>query len=115
MKIRIQESERLDIFTVQEFLNNADRQANFHPDARWVLTYKLGTRAGPSLSDNNEKTMASIIDIEVKWIGRESVVMWLISNQIKFQVLTYDLLKDEQEALDEHAHTEIYNTQTHVN
>lgn len=96
MKILIQESGTVDLFTIQELLRNADRQANFHPDSRWILSSKLGIQKNTLPN----KETRSVINLEVKWIGRESVTMWLISNQIKFQVLSYSLLKEEKEALD---------------
>ena len=37
----------------------------------------------------------------MRWIGVEQVVMWLTNNQIVYEVMTYELLSDEQQALEE--------------
>ena len=37
MQIRIYESKNLDLDTVSTLLFQADRQVNFHPEARWIL------------------------------------------------------------------------------
>lgn len=100
MRIRVLESAGVDILTIERLLKNADRQANFHPDSRWILSARLGTQSASRGHKINDSDIRSIIDYEIKWIGRESVIMWLISNQIKFQVLSYELLKEEQDALD---------------
>ena len=97
MIIRIMESGGLDIFTIQELLNNADHQANFHPDTRWILRATLKTQTASNVQGRDVKP---VLDYQVKWIGCESVVLWLLSNQVKFQVISYDLLKEEQDALD---------------
>ena len=102
MRIRVLESGSLDIFTIQELLLNADRQANFHPDSRWILSSKLKTEAVSS------KKELSVLDLQVKWIGREAVVVWLTSNQVLFHVLSYALLKEEKEALETAYEEHIY-------
>ena len=97
MIIRIMESKGLDIFTIQELLNNADHQANFHPETRWILRATLKTQTASNVQGRDVRP---VLDYQVKWIGCESVVLWLLSNQVKFQVISYDLLKEEQDALD---------------
>ena len=97
MIIRIMESGGLDIFTIQELLNNADHQANFHPDTRWILRATLKTQTASNVQGRDVKP---VLDYQVKWIGCESVVLWLLSNQVKFQVISYDLLKEEKDALE---------------
>ena len=99
MIIRIMESKGLDIFTIQELLNNADNQANFHPETRWILKATLKTQTASNVQGRDVRP---VLDYQVKWIGRESVVLWLLSNQVKFQVISYDLLKEEKDALDFH-------------
>ena len=37
MNIRIYETGDLDLETIGDMLWQADRQANFHPDSRWIL------------------------------------------------------------------------------
>ena len=47
---------------------------------------------------------ASVIfdkELSVKWIGREAVINWLVSNQILFEVISQGLLPEEREALGE--------------
>ena len=43
MVIRIYESGKLDLETVGDMLWQADAQANFHPDARWIHASSFGT------------------------------------------------------------------------
>ena len=39
-------------------------------------------------------------EFAVKWIGRESVIMWLTSNQILFEIISYAILPEEEEAIE---------------
>ena len=48
-----------------------------------------------------EEGERTCMELYVKWIGREAVIMWLTSNQIVYEVISYELLSDEQEALEE--------------
>ena len=101
MIIRIYESGKLDLETVGDMLWQADAQANFHPDARWINASSFGEE--PSLPTTDKRLRKSRIYREflVRWIGREAIIMWLASNQILFQVMSYGILSEEQEALEE--------------
>ena len=41
-------------------------------------------------------------ELSLRWTGRESVIMWLTSNQISFEVISYDHLADEKKALSDY-------------
>ena len=95
MRIRVYPTDKYDLETVAELLYNADAQTNFHTDARWILTSGYG--------EENTGTSGSKLtyrEFFVKWIGREAVVMWLVSNQVLFKVTSYKLLAEEEEALE---------------
>ena len=95
MRIRIYETG-LDLETVGDMLWQADAQANFHPDARWIHSSSFGTTEA---STRNKSRVYR--EFFVRWIGREAVVMWLTSNQIPFEVMTFDMLTEENEAIDD--------------
>ena len=90
MIIRIYESGKLDLETVGDMLWQADAQANFNPEARWIHSSTFG-------SDDKGRIHR---EFSVRWIGRESIIMWLTSNQILFCVLSYKLLPEEEEAIE---------------
>ena len=90
MVIRIYESGKLDLETVGDMLWQADKQANFHPDARWIHSSEIG-------SDDKGRIHR---EFSIRWIGREAIIMWLTSNQILFCVLSYKILPEEQEAIE---------------
>jgi len=90
MILRIYESGKLDLETVGDMLWQADKQANFHPDSRWIHSSTFGT---------NERGKIHR-EFSIRWIGREAVVIWLTSNQILFEVLSFKILPEEQEALE---------------
>ena len=90
MIIRVYETGNLDLLTVTDMLWNADKQANFHPDAHWIHQSSI-----PELEEG-ERTCR---ELSVKWIGREAVIMWLTSNQILYEIISYDLLQEEEDAL----------------
>ena len=94
MRIRVYPTKRYDLETVAELLYNADAQANFHPDARWILSSGYGEDV------LSPETVHTYREFFVKWIGREAVVMWLVSNQILFKVISYKLLAEEVDALE---------------
>ena len=52
-------------------------------------------------SDNKEDFTRTFKELSVKWIGREAVIQWLVSNQILFEVISHDFLPEEREALGE--------------
>ena len=90
MVIRISESGKLDLETVGDMLWQADAQANFHPDARWIHASSFGT-------GHKGRIYREFL---VRWIGREAVVMWLTSNQILFEIISFKILPEEQEAIE---------------
>lgn len=104
MKLRIYETNGLDLDTVVYMLYQADKQANFHPDSLWILS----TSDGEINNYNQDETGLSkrYIELCVKWIGREAVVMWLLSNQVNFEIVTHEFLDEELEALAESGQVE---------
>ena len=91
MIIRIYESGKLDLETVGDMLWQADAQANFHPDARWIQSSTFGTGHKGRIYR----------EFSVRWIGREAIIMWLASNQILFEIISFDILIEEREAIEE--------------
>ncbi len=99
MIIKIYKTKNLNLDTVEKMLIMADKQANFHPESYWILSSLDGEEI--DYSDNEEDFTRSFKELSVKWIGRESVINWLVSNQILFEVISQDLLPEEREALGE--------------
>ena len=99
MKIKIYKTNNLNLDTVEKMLILADKQANFNPESYWILSSFDGEEI--DYSDNEEDFTRSFKELSVKWIGRESVINWLVSNQILFEIISQDLLPEEQEALGE--------------
>ena len=99
MKLRIYETNGLDLDTVVYMLYQADKQANFHPDSLWILS----ASDGEINNYNQDESGLSIryMELRVKWIGREAVVMWLLSNQVNFEIVTHEFLDEDLEALAE--------------
>lgn len=110
MRLRIHETGTLDLETVKEMLWKADHQANFHPDSRWLDSYKFGNTQASARSKSRV-----YVEFFVRWIGREPVVMWLCSNQIKFEVQSYDILPEEAEALDQTKYDMDMSQPEHIN
>ena len=104
MKLRIYETNGLDLDTVVYMLYQADKQANFHPDSLWILS----ASDGEINNYNQDETGLSkrYMELCVKWIGREAVVMWLLSNQVNFEIVTHEFLDEELEALAESGQVE---------
>ncbi len=100
MIIRIYESDKLDLETIGDLLYNADNQTNFRPDTKWIHTSGYGVE---KITAKKERTFLQFF---IRWIGRESVVMWLTSNQVLFEVISYKLLKEEQDAISDNFHDE---------
>ena len=98
MKIRIYETEGLNIDTVNELMRNADRQANFDPGARWIM---FASEVKETEQSSKNSMNYRYRNLYVKWIGLEAVITWLTSNQILFEVMSYELLQEEQEAIEE--------------
>ena len=90
MIIRIYESGKLDLETVGDMLWQADAQANFHPEARWINSTTFGTAHKGRIYR----------EFSVRWIGREAIIMWLASNQILFEVMSFKILPEEEEAIE---------------
>ena len=99
MKIRIFETQDLDLDTVEQLLLMADKQANFHPESHWISDSFEGE--SENYNHHEESLFKRYKELSVKWIGREAVVMWLISNQILFEIISHDYLPEEQEAIEE--------------
>ena len=99
MKIKIYETKNLNLDTVEKMLILADKQANFNPESYWILSSFDGEEI--DYSDNEEDFTRSFKELSVKWIGREAVIQWLVSNQILFEVTSQDFLREEQLALGE--------------
>ena len=99
MKLRIYETNGLDLDTVVYMLYQADKQANFHPDSLWILS----ASDGEINNYNQDESCLSkrYKELCVKWIGREAVVMWLLSNQVNFEIVTHEFLEEELEAIGE--------------
>ena len=95
MIIRIYESGKLDLETVGDMLWQADAQANFHPEARWINQSSFGTTEA---STRNKSRVYR--EFSIRWIGREAIIMWLTSNQILFEVISFKILPEEEEAID---------------
>jgi len=97
MIIRIYESGKLDLETVGDMLWQADAQANFHPDAHWIHSSSFGHI---DIGTKDLSKGRAFREFSVRWIGREAVIMWLTSNQILFEIMTFNILPEEQEAID---------------
>ena len=99
MILRIFESEDmdLDLDTIGKMLFQADKQANFHPDSSWIFDSKDGDFKDYNKDENILPKRFK--DLHVKWIGREAVIMWLVSNQVVFEIITFELLEEEVEAI----------------
>jgi len=92
MIVRLYQTGNLDLETVGDMLWKADSQANFHPESRWLDSSSFGTE------EHTERTYREFF---VRWIGREAVTMWLISNQILFEVRSFAILPQEEEAIEQ--------------
>ena len=77
----------------------ADKQANFNPNAHWIVNSIDGESI--NYNQDEEGLKKRYKELSLKWTGREAVVMWLTSNQISFEVISYDYLAEEQKALEE--------------
>ena len=100
MRIRIFENQELDLDTVEQMLLMADKQANFNPNTHWIVD----TIEGESINYNQDEEglKKRYKELSLKWTGREAVVMWLTSNQISFEVISYEYLAEEQKALSDY-------------
>ena len=97
MKIRIYETKNMDLDTVENMLFQADKQANFHPDSSWILNSSDGEINNYNQNENSLSKRYK--ELRVKWIGREAVVNWLVSNQVIFEIISHEFLEEEIEAI----------------
>jgi hypothetical protein len=97
MKLRIHETRDMDLDTIEKMLFQADKQANFHPESSWILNSTDGEITNHNQDENSLSKKYK--DLSVKWIGREAVIMWLVSNQVIFEIITFKLLEEEIEAI----------------
>jgi len=84
-------------------LLQADAQANFHPDARWIHSSSFTSEEDwISISVENKRVYKGRVfrEFSVRWIGREAIIIWLTSNQILFEVTSFNMLQEEQEAIE---------------
>ena len=100
MKIRIYENQELELDTVEQMLLMADKQANFNPNSQWIMESIEGETV--NYNQDEEGINKKYKELSLRWTGRESVIMWLTSNQISFEVISYDHLADEQKALSDY-------------
>jgi len=101
MIVRIYQTGNLDLMTVGDMLWNADKQANFHPHASWIHSSAFNTDQ-PDQPDGEplDPRLRPYREFQVKWIGRESVIMWLTCNQILFEIVSYAILPEEEDAIE---------------
>ena len=104
MKIRIYETKNMDLDTVENMLFQADKQANFHPDRLWISRSSDGEIKNFNLDESDFSKKFK--EFHVKWIGREAVVNWFLANQINFEIISHDFLKEEIAALEDLDHEE---------
>ena len=97
MKIRIFETKNMDLDTVVYLLYQADRQENFHPNSFWILSSSDGEI--DNFNQNENDLTKKYKELHVKWIGRDSVIKWLLSNQVIFEIISHELLEEELEAI----------------
>ena len=97
MKIRIFETKNMDLDTVVYMLYQADKQANFHPNSFWILSSSDGEIN--NYNQDESGLTKRYKELFVKWIGRESVVNWLVSNQVIFEIISHEFLEEELEAI----------------
>ena len=92
MIVRIYEDEQeYYLPTIVRLLWNADQQANFHPSTMWI----------EATGDKEKDSGRTYQDVFIRWPGREPILVWLSSNQVLFEIITYDLLISEEKALGE--------------
>jgi hypothetical protein len=116
MIIRIYESGNLDLETVGDMLWQADAQANFHPDAHWINSSSFASEED-WISPKSKKVHKGRVfrEFTIRWIGRESVIMWLTSNQILFEVISYEILPEEKEAIEGTINNNFTEPINHIN
>ena len=98
MKLRIYETNGVDLDTVVYMLYQADKQANFHPDSFWILSASDGEIK--NYNQDESGLTKRYKELFVKWIGRDAVVNWLVSNQVIFEIISHEFLEEEIEAID---------------
>ena len=104
MILRIFKTKNMDLDTIEFMIHQADKQANFHPDSRWILLSTDGEIKNFNLDESDFSKKFK--EFHVKWIGREAVVNWFLTNQINFEIISHDFLKEELSALADLDHEE---------
>ena len=104
MILRIFKTKNMDLDTIEFMIHQADKQANFHPDSRWILRSSNGETKNFNLDESDFSKKFK--EFHVKWIGREAVVNWFLTNQINFEIISHDFLKEELSALGDLDHEE---------
>ena len=104
MILRIFKTKNMDLDTIEFMIHQADKQANFHPDSRWILLSTDGEIKNFNLDESDFSKKFK--EFHVKWIGREAVVNWFLANQINFEIISHDFLKEELSALEDLDHEE---------
>ena len=104
MILRIFKTKNMDLDTIEFMIHQADKQANFHPDSRWILLSTEGEIKNFNLDESDFSKKFK--EFHVKWIGREAVVNWFLTNQINFEIISHDFLKEELSALADLDHEE---------
>ena len=104
MILRIFKTKNMDLDTIELMIHQADKQANFHPDSRWILLSTDGEIKNFNLDESDFSKKFK--EFHVKWIGREAVVNWFLANQINFEIISHDFLKEEIAALGDLDHEE---------
>ncbi len=102
--MRIYETKNIDLDTVERMLYQADRHENFHPNSFWILSSSDGEIN--NYNQDESGLTKRYKELFVKWIGRDAVVNWLVSNQVNFEIVSHEFLDEELEALAESGHVE---------
>ena len=97
MILRIFKTKNMDLDTIESMIHQADKQANFHPDSSWILNSSDGEIN--NYNQNENRLSKRYKELRVKWIGREAVVNWLVSNQVIFEIISHEFLEEEIEAI----------------
>ena len=99
MILRIFKTKNMDLDTIESMIHQADKQANFHPNSFWILSSSDGEIN--NYNQDESGLTKRYKELFVKWIGREAVVNWLVSNQVIFEIISHEFLEEELEAIGE--------------
>jgi len=78
MKIRIYETNNLELGTVAKMLLMPDKQANYNPNSHWIMETNEGRTQNNNL--NEEGLQKRYKELSVKLTGGDAVVMRLCLN-----------------------------------